>query len=123
MTFVCPRCGFADPPFWRQNRWVSSVSYCRIEDFQEYPDYSEFKDIRPGQTVSDKYCYYYRGKKQHLYVYRWLKILGPEYYPRTRHLLEHHVPRGIPCKNQKTLEIGALAPIAQNTRAPTEASP
>lgn len=97
----CPKCGFEDPVCWRQNRWVSAVDYSRIEDFQiEYPDFAE---IRPGETRSDVCNYYYRGKKQKLYVYRWPKVLGPEYYPKTRHMFERHVPRRPPLPGQKIL--------------------
>ena len=98
---VCPRCGFEDPPCWRQNRWVSDVSYCRIEDFQK--EYPSLADIRPGETRSDAYNFYYRGKKQKLFVYRWPKILGPQYYSKTRHLFERHVPRHPPLPGQKIL--------------------
>jgi len=98
---VCPQCGFQDPVYWRQNRWVSAVDYCRIEDFQVI--YPQMADLQPGETRSDKYCYYYRGKKQKLFVYRWSKFLGPQYYPSTRHLFERHVPRRPPIKGQKTL--------------------
>lgn len=105
---VCPNCGFVDPQCWRQNRWVSAVDYARVEDFVE--EYPEFADLRPGETRSDKHCYYYRGKKQHLYVYRWSKLLGPGYYPRTRHMFERHVPRRPPIRGQKTLENQAAAP-------------
>jgi hypothetical protein len=107
---ICPRCGFQDPLCWRQNRWVSCVDYCRIEDFQA--EYSHLADIRPGETVSDATCYYYRGKKQHLFVYRWPKVLGPGYYPRTRHLFERHVPRRPPLPGQKILA-AAPSPEAQ----------
>lgn len=105
---VCPRCGFVDPQIWRQNRWVSDVSYTRFEDFQK--EYPAFADLHPGEVRGDAHCYYYRGKKQHLYVYRWPKMLGPEYYPKTRHLFERHVPRGPPKPGQKTLQVGAMAP-------------
>lgn len=97
----CPHCGFQDPPIWRQKRWVSDVDYCRIEDFQkEYPGLAE---IKAGHTLSDKCNYYYRGKKQTLFVYRWPRFLGPQYYPRTRHMFERHVPRAPVHKGQATL--------------------
>lgn len=104
---ICPNCGFEDPPMWRQNRWVSDVSYGRIEDFQA--EYKWFANIRPGEILSDTYCFYYRGKKQRAFVYRWPKILGPQYYPRTRHLTERHVPRRPPIPGQSVLqaEVGA----------------
>lgn len=105
---VCPKCGFVDPQCWRQNRWVSGVDYCRIEDFQK--EYPLLADIRPGQESEDEHCYYYRGKKQPAFVYRWPKFLGPQYYPKTRHLFERHVPRRPPIKGQKTLEIPVAAP-------------
>jgi hypothetical protein len=98
---VCPKCGYADPVCWRQNRWCSSVDYTRIEDFQE--EYPMFADIHFGEVRSDAHNYYYRGKKQKLFVYRWPKFLGPQYYPRTRHLFERHVPRAPPKLGQKTL--------------------
>jgi hypothetical protein len=87
---------------WRQNRWVSAVDYGRIEDFQK--EYPWMKDIRPGEIRSDACNYYYRGKRQILFVYRWPKILGPQYYPKTRHLFEHHVPRRPPEKGQLCLK-------------------
>jgi len=108
---VCPVCGYQDPLCWRGNRWVHNVSYCRIEDFVTI--YPLFADIQPGKTQSDALCYYYRGKKQRLYVYRWSKLLGPTYYTRTRHLFERHVPRRPPIKGQTTLEVGAMAPILE----------
>ena len=108
---VCPQCGFVDPQCWRQNRWVSSVDYTRVEDFQN--EYPAFADIRPGEVRSDAHCYYYRGKKQRAFVYRWPKLLGPQYYPRTRHLTERHVPRRPPLKGQKTLENESAAPTSE----------
>lgn len=103
---TCPKCGYEDPICWRQNRWISDVSYSRIEDFQtEYP---QFADIRPGETKSDSCSYYYRGKRQILFVFRWPKVLGPKYYPSTRHLFERHVPRRPPIKGQKTLAAPVL---------------
>lgn len=106
---TCPICGYADPVCWRQNRWVSDVSYCRIEDFQaEYPKLAK---INPGEVLSDRCNYYYRGKRQMFYVYRWPKHLGPQYYPNTRHLFERHVPRRPPIKGQKTLKIETAAPV------------
>jgi hypothetical protein len=108
---VCPQCGFVDPQCWRQNRWVSSVDYTRIEDFQK--EYPEFADINIGETRSDAHCYYYRGKKQKLFVYRWPKVLGPQYYPKTRHMFERHVPRRPPLKGQKTLENESAAPTSE----------
>jgi len=69
-----------------------------------------FADIHPGEVRSDAHCYYYRGKKQHLFIYRWPKLLGPQYYPTTRHLFERHVPRRPPLKGQRTFENGAMAP-------------
>ena len=97
----CPKCGYQLPAFWRQNRWVSQVIYCRIEDFQN--EYPELADIKPGEVRSDACRYYYRGKKQKLFVYSWPRVLGPEYYPKTRHLFERHVPRRPPLPGQKTL--------------------
>src|SRR4030042_4439617 len=98
---VCPKCGCQGPVCWRQNRWVSAVDYSRVESLQiEYP---EFADLRPGETRSDAWNYYYRGKKQILYVYRWSKVLGPGYYPNTRHMFERHVPRRPPLPGQKIL--------------------
>jgi hypothetical protein len=98
---TCPRCGYEDPFCWRQNRWVSDVSYSRIEDFgAEYP---EMADLQPGETRSDTCNYYYRRRKQRAFVYRWSKALGPQYYPSTRQLFERHVPRTPPIKGQKTL--------------------
>ena len=110
---TCPRCGFEDPVIWRQNRWVSDVSYCRIEDFQIEPLYRKLAGIRPGETKSDVTDFYYRGKKQTLYVYRWSKVLGPGYYPRTRHMFERHVPRAPPKPGQRTLEIPVAAPVLE----------
>jgi hypothetical protein len=105
---TCPVCGFTDPVMWRQNRWVSDVSYGRIEDFlNEYPTLA---NIRPGEVLSDKHCYYYRGKKQVLFVFRWPKVLGPQYYPITRHLFERHVPRAPVKKGQTILANEARAP-------------
>jgi len=99
----CPKCGYQDPQCWRQNRWISSVDYTRVEDFiAEYPD---LREIQPGQECSDKYNYYYRGKRNPYFVYRWPKFLGPQYYTRTRHLTERHVPRGIPKKGQQLLTL------------------
>lgn len=108
---TCPRCGFEDPVFWRQNRWVSDVTYGRIEDFQAEPLYQALRDIRPGEVKSDATDFYYRGKKQKLYVYRWPKVLGPGYYPKTRHMFERHVPRRPPLPGQKIL-------VAAPTREP-----
>jgi hypothetical protein len=105
---VCPRCGFEDPPYWRQNRWVSSVDYSRVEDVLE--DYPWLANMRPGEERSDVYNYYYRGKKNPYFIYRWPKVLGPQYYTRTRHLFERHVPRRPPLKGQRTLETGAMVP-------------
>ena len=103
---ICPECGFEDPICWRQNRWVSAVDYTRIEDFTaEYP---KLADLQPGEIRSDKHNYYYRGKKAKLFVYRWPKILGPQYYPTTRHMFERHVPRRPPIKGQKTLGAGPI---------------
>lgn len=99
--WICPVCGFEDPICWRQNRWVSSVTYARVEDFAEA--YPALADIQPGETRSDKLYYYYRGKKQRAYVYRWRLVLGPTYYTRTRHYFEHHVSRAIPSTKQKRL--------------------
>jgi len=105
---TCPRCGYEDPPYWLESPWVKHVDYCRIEDFQR--EYAELADIQPGKVRSDKTCYYYRGKKQKLFVYRWPKFLGPQYYPKTRHLFERHVPRRPPLPGQKTL---AAAPTPE----------
>lgn len=99
---ICPKCGYEDPIIWRQNRWVHNVSYARIEDFQEY--YSEFKDLQPGETRSDRLCYYYRGKKARAFVYRWSRRLGPTYYTSTRHFFQKHVPRTIPSTKQRQLQ-------------------
>lgn len=86
---------------WRQNRWCSNVDYGRIEDFViEYP---EMKQIRPGEVTHDPHNYYYRGKKQVLFVYRWPRYLGPQYYPKTRHLFERHIRRAPPQKAQTVL--------------------
>lgn len=105
---VCPCCGFVDPQCWRQNRWVSAVDYARWEDFvMEYPG---FAGMHHGEVRGDAYCYYYRGKKQRLFVYRWPKFLGPQYYPKTRHLCERHIPRAPAPKGQKTLETAVAAP-------------
>jgi hypothetical protein len=38
-----------------------------------------------------------------LFVYRWPRVLGPQYYPATRHLTERHIPRSPPRKGQRTL--------------------
>jgi hypothetical protein len=108
---VCPNCGFEDPVMWRQNRWVDAVDYGRIEDFQQ--EYPQFANIRPGETLSDTHCYYYRGKKQRAFVYRWPKLLGPQYYPRTRHLIERHVPRRPPIPGQSVLQAEAGAAAAK----------
>jgi len=88
------------------------VSYSRIEDFQK--EYPQLADIRPGETRSDTYNFYYRGKKQKLFVYRWPKILGPEYYPKTRHLFERHVPRRPPLPGQNIL---VAAPSLEEKKA------
>ena len=98
---VCDNCGHIDPQYWRQNRWVSNVDYSRYEDVLK--DYPFLVDMRPGETRSDKYNYYYRSKKQRAFIYRWPKFLGPQYYPKTRHLFERHVPRAPPSKEQKFL--------------------
>lgn len=100
---ICPNCGFIDPQCWRQNRWVSHVDYTRVEDFFE--QYPQFANMQPGEERSDMYSYYYRGKKNPYFVYRWPKFLGPSYYTKTRHLTEKHIPRRPPVKGQKTLLI------------------
>ena len=99
---VCPKCGYVDPQCWRQNRWVSNVDYTRVEDFVQY--YPGMAELQPGCTTSDEYNYYYRGKRNPYFVYRWPKVLGPGYYTKPRHFFEHHVPRKPPEKGQKTLE-------------------
>ena len=105
---ICPNCGFVDPQCWRQNRWISNVDYTRVEDFQtEYP---QFSDLQPGEERSDDQCYYYRGKRNPYFVYRWPKFLGPRYYTSTHHLTERHVPQVPPLKGQKTLPILVAAP-------------
>jgi len=99
---VCPKCGFVDPPCWRQNRWISYVDYARVEDFWE--QYPAMVDIQPGHETSDEYNYYYRGRRNPYYVYRWPKVLGPRYYTRSRHLTERHVPRNPPDQSQTTMK-------------------
>jgi hypothetical protein len=95
---------------------VSQVDYARIEDFQvEYP---AMADLHPGEVRGDSHCYYYRGKKQTLFVYRWPKVLGPQYYPTTRHLFERHVPRAPAPKGQTILGADARAP-EKSLAAPT----
>lgn len=68
------------------------------------------KELRPGETISDHCNYYYRGKKQRAFVYRWPLTLGPQYYPRTRHLFERHVPRRPPIPGQKILVAAPTLP-------------
>lgn len=81
---------------------MSDVDYCRVEDFViECPALAE---LQPGHVTSDKTCFYYRGKKQKLFVYRWPKFLGPQYYSRSRHLFERHVPKAPPQKHQTVLD-------------------
>lgn len=103
ITPICPNCGWSDPLCWRRNRWVNGVDYSRFEDFTEA--YPEFGNMGKGELRSDIHFYYLRGKKASLFVYRWSRFLGPEYYTKSRHYFEHHVPRGHLPKQQSKLNI------------------
>ena len=77
---MCPKCGYHDAICWHYYRWVTDVDVAPFHDFCE--DYPQFKDIRPGQIVSDDWHYYRRSSTRNsgYWVYRWMKELGKNYY-------------------------------------------
>jgi len=70
---VCPKCGYVEYEYWRQNRWRTNVEFTKPEEFQHNtPDlYQQLMNGVP--TVFDKnYAYRFCGKKKRVVERVWL---------------------------------------------------
>lgn len=77
---ICSKCGYEDPVCWHSYRWVTDLDFTTLPDFKlEYP---QFADMKIGEIREDDHCYYRRSgpRNNGRFVFRWMKILGRDYY-------------------------------------------
>ena len=68
---VCPKCGYRDLEYWRQNRWRTNVDFTKPSEFQgNYPQLSRDLEELANKigikkaVVTDKFYAYRYGSKR-----------------------------------------------------------
>ncbi len=59
---VCPKCGYIEYEYWRQNRWRTNVEFSPLEQFRDnYPELT--RDLEKNSFAIDQfYAYRLSGK-------------------------------------------------------------
>jgi len=70
MSFECPKCGYRDPPCWRNSRFVLYAVYCTLNELEIWnPDL--VRCLRHHRRLEKgPYVYYLRGSVPHVYRIR-----------------------------------------------------
>ena len=106
----CPKCGYKEPLIWNSYRWITDMDQARFDDFQKEKAYEKWKDLEPGQIVSDD-CNYYRrtcARNGGCFVQKWPKVYGPDYY-KSRFFERFKAKRYAPYPGQQRLSVEVVS--------------
>jgi ribosomal protein L37E len=67
---ICPKCGYFETEYWRQNRWRTNVEFTKVSEFQvDHP--TLYNHLMLGhETATDRFYAYQWGNKSHTIVER-----------------------------------------------------
>lgn len=95
---VCPKCGYVEQEYWRQNRWRSNVEWTKPPEFEyNYPDLA--KQLKKGIILTDEFYAYKLGGKSLPVVQRVLlseyKAFGEKAFSMPAEHIEHDYGRKV----------------------------
>ena len=65
---VCPKCGYTDPPYWRNKKHNMYTDYCRIDELEMWdPEFAEIIKAKKNIKVNG---YIYHLTRTGQYIYR-----------------------------------------------------
>ena len=65
---ICPKCGYVDPPIWRNTKWCYYTEHCHVDELKVWePQLAAM--LKPGETVFISGVKYHLTKSG-LYVHR-----------------------------------------------------
>jgi len=101
---VCPKCGFIDPPEWRNSKFSPWIEVIYFDDLKQlHPELAEKLETNP--RVTDKDYEYYKAPKSVYAQRKWIEIAKHEkkFFSVYIERVNHKKPRD--ANQKKLLEI------------------
>lgn len=93
---ICPKCGFLENEYWRQNRWRPNVEWTKPEEFA-YNHPELYKQFNSEAVVMDKFYAYKKGGRSLPVIQRVLlteyQNFGEVVWSMPAEHTEHGMPR------------------------------
>lgn len=90
---ICPKCGFVETEYWRQNRWRTNVEFSPVSEFRlNHPKISQLLEDGHGIQTDKYYAYRLSGKRKTIVERVWIeqyKIDGKKAFHIPREHVEH----------------------------------
>lgn len=71
---VCPKCGYVETEYWRQNRWRTNIEFSPLSEFRaNYPEISRSLEHGHPIITDENYAYRLSGKRKTIVERVWIK--------------------------------------------------